>query len=184
MADFERAYARLAAPSAGYADGRAGRTGESYCRISRRFHPQWSGWRRIDAARIRAGFPDSLDRDRYLPGMVERFHKRNYWDRLAGDQLAHQGLAEELYRCAIDQGPRRTVRILQQSLNMLGAARHDRTFLKVDGLPGDGTLRAVRAYVRKEPAAESLLQVIELLRSGADVLVARRARQRSLPARG
>lgn len=183
MADFERAYALVGAPAAGYADGKDGRTGESYCGISRRFYPQWSGWRRVDAARARAGFPASLDRDRYLPGMVERFHKKQYWDRLAGDQLGHQVLAEELYRCAVDQGARRTVRILQQSLNMLRAARQDRALLEVDGLPGEGTLRAVRAYIRNEPGAELLLQLIGLLRSGADVLIARHTRGRSRPAR-
>lgn len=165
MADFDKAYSQVAAQAEGYVD-EEGRRGELYCGISRRFHPHWRGWRRIDAARRRTGFPANLDRDRYLPAMVERFHKQQYWDRVAGDRLPDQALAAALYHSALVVGARRTVRMLQQSLNMLSPEGH--AGVTVDGLPGDGTLRALRAHLRRMRGAAALLQVISLLRGGQD----------------
>lgn len=163
MADFDKAYSQVAAQAKGYTD-REGRRGELYCGISRRFHPHWRGWRRIDAARRRSGFPSNLDHDRYLPAMVERLHKQQYWDRVAGDQLPDQALAEALYRSALVVGARSTVRMLQQSLNMLRP--EGRAGVTVDGLPGDGTLQALRAHLKRMRGAAALLQLISLLRGG------------------
>ena len=87
MAEFKVAYAITAAHEGGYVNDPVDRGGETYRGIARVHHPDWSGWRRVDAQRRKAGFPRTLGSDRALQDAVRRFYKKAYWDRFDGDHI-------------------------------------------------------------------------------------------------
>ena len=90
---------------------------------------------------------------------VAPLYRSRYWDKVAGDELG-DALGLAVFDFAVNDGPARAVKLLQ---GIVGADR--------DGLPGPGTLQAVRAY---------------MMRKGIDTLIeaycdARRDYYRALP---
>ena len=71
------------------------RGGQTYAGISRNFNPQWEGWRFIDA--------NDLGSSR-LSELVRSFYKTQFWDKLAGDTLAKQAIAETIFDFAVNAG--------------------------------------------------------------------------------
>jgi lysozyme family protein len=163
MADFVPALAELLLHEGGWVDDAADRGGETFRGISRRHFPAWPGWRRIDAARRRAGFPDALARDRTLKRMVAAFYKTQFWDRFSGDSLTSQALACELLDTSVHLGLRRAIRLLQQGLNLLNRNARDYPDLRVDGLLGPHTLQALETCLSEPGAEPMLLKLLNIL---------------------
>ena len=163
MAGFRKALEVLLAHEGAWVDDPADRGGETFRGISRRHHPGWRGWQRIDAARRESNFPGSLERDRYLPRMVAHFYKTHYWDVFQGDTLAHDDLATELLEAGVHLGQRRAIRFLQESLNLLNRNGRDYADLVVDGLLGARSLQALAIYTRKDGSVALLLKLMNLL---------------------
>ena len=79
MADFEPAFARLMdEEGVKLSNNPADRGKQTYAGVSRKYHPNWVGWRFVDAG----GVPP-LD-------MVRDFYRENYWARIRGDQINSQ----------------------------------------------------------------------------------------------
>lgn len=66
---------------------------------------------------------------------VQPLYKADYWGKIAGDKLPI-ALALCVFDFAVNAGPSRAVKTLQ---GICGATK--------DGVPGDGTMRAVQAYI-------------------------------------
>lgn len=163
MAEFEQALRRTLAHEGGYVKDPDDPGGETYKGIARRYHPRWAGWARIDHARRRArGFPKNLEKDTALQAMVAAFYREHYWDRLQGDALLPQAIADELFDTAVHLGVTRAVEFLQRALNVL--TRNTRLYqdLDVDGIIGPRTLAALRTYLEKDPPA-LLLKLMNVL---------------------
>jgi lysozyme family protein len=173
MADFRAALALLLQHEGGWVDDPTDRGGESFRGIARRRHPDWSGWRRIDAARRKPGFPAALERDRYLPRMVAKFYKDHYWDVFRGDALASDALARELLEAGVHIGHRRAVRFLQQSLNLLNRNGRDYAELVVDGLLGERSRQALAHYLQINGSVAPLLKLMNLLQGSHYVAIMR-----------
>lgn len=69
-------------------------------------------------------------------------YKKGYWDAIQADSLPHP-LDLILFDSAVNHGPNAAVKLLQKSLNAL--LRY--TELKIDGIVGPLTLRAVNDYI-------------------------------------
>ena len=162
MADFEQAFAATSAHQGGYAKAPIDRGGESYRGIARVHHPDWDGWRRIDAMRRKAGFPRSLGRSAPLQVAVRTFYRQAYWDRFRGDELPGQAVANELYDTAVNMGLRRAVRFLQSSLNLLNHDQRDYPDLIVDGWFGDKTLAALDTLLANDCSGEALIKLMNI----------------------
>jgi lysozyme family protein len=168
MTNFESAYAHTLGFEGGYVDDPDDAGGETYCGVSRRFHPTWAGWKIIDAEKeIRdkwnspnfqqskrdealANFPQALRCDDTLRELVKMFYKVNFWDRFRGDAIPDAHVALELFDTGVNMGVHRAVLFLQQSLNLLnrnGTAFDD---LVEDGKIGNNTLNALREYLRTD----------------------------------
>ncbi len=163
MADFDEAYAIIAGHEGGYVNDPDDRGGETYKGISRRFHPQWAGWKRIDSAKAKPGFPAVLDDDATLGNAVKRFYKKHYWDKFSGDALREQEIAVELFDTGVNMGVRRAVRFLQESLNLLNRDERDYKDITADGVFGPVTLRVLRTYLRQERHSRYLLRLMNIL---------------------
>lgn len=123
MADFDAAYDRVIAEEGGYqltniANDRGSTT---YAGISRKFHPQWDGWKFLDAG------------DTPPTTLVREFYKQNFWDKCRGDSIIAQDVAEAIYSAFVNMG----VPALKMAQMVVGVA--------ADGKVGPKTLFAINA---------------------------------------
>lgn len=124
MADFERAYEKTLAKEGGYvlhtvANDRGGQT---YAGISRRAHPHWPGWIIID----RGQEPDA--------DLVRHFYKLNYWQRIRGDDIARQEIADSFFDFAVNAG----VKVATKMVQIIAG-------VTTDGKVGEKTLAALNS---------------------------------------
>lgn len=124
MADFERAYEKTLAKEGGYVlhtvkDDRGGMT---YAGISRRAHPHWPGWIVID----RGQEPDA--------DLVRHFYRLNYWQRIRGDDIARQEVAESFFDFAVNAG----VKVATKMVQIIAG-------VTTDGKVGEKTLAALNS---------------------------------------
>jgi lysozyme family protein len=122
MATFTPAYEKMILNEGGYVlHSVAGdRGGQTYGGIARNFHPSWKGWAVIDQ-----GGMDSPE----LAQMVRSFYKINYWDRIKGDDLDYQGVAEAIFDFAVNAGSKTASKLAQLVVEATP-----------DGIIGDQTL--------------------------------------------
>jgi lysozyme family protein len=125
MADFEHAFRRTLDHEGGYAltQTRGDRGGQTFAGISRRYHPDWTGWQYIDHGR-RAG--SALDE------LVARFYRDEFWARMRGDGIRSQRIANSIYDFAVNAGVMRAVRLAQGVVGV-----------KADGILGPQTMAAL-----------------------------------------
>ena len=106
MADFKLAFEKMIRNEGGYKlhqiSGDNG--GQTYAGIARNYHPNWPGWRFVDA--------DDLD-DPELTAQVHNFYKNSFWDKIKGSQIERQKVAETLFDFAVNAGYRTAVKLAQ-----------------------------------------------------------------------
>lgn len=134
MAKFDVALQHLFALEGGWVKHPADPGGETYRGISRRYHPDWPGWRHIDA---QDRSPQQLD------ALAGDFYRGRYWGVLgpAMDQVA-DSLGSELLDQAVHTTPGRAVEHLQRALNALNRQGKLWPDVSVDGRLGPGTAAA------------------------------------------
>lgn len=111
----------------------------------------------------------------------ERAHeimRAEFWDPLLLDDVATAcpELAYELFDFAVNSGPRRPVRHLQRSLNVLNRNAQDYADVTVDGWMGDETIGAVGELLilRGEEGKTALLRCVDSLQGAFYVELAER----------
>ena len=62
--------------------------------IARNIWPKWTGWGKIDAGEF----------DADLTGMVRVFYKKEFWDRIRGDDIGAQDVAYHIFAFAVNAG--------------------------------------------------------------------------------
>ncbi|HKQ29911.1 MAG TPA: glycosyl hydrolase 108 family protein [Burkholderiales bacterium] len=162
MASFKKALPHILANEGRYVDDPDDRGGETYKGVARQFNPDWPGWKAIDRARKRRNFPANLERNVSLQRQVREFYKQHYWDKLQGDVLSDQSLADELFDTAVNLGVARAVTFLQRALNVLNRNAALYADLAEDGVFGQRSLAAITAYLKRDKVAD-LLKVLNIL---------------------
>jgi lysozyme family protein len=150
MADLNCAFQRTMQFEGGYSQDPDDPGGETYKGISRPNWPQWEGWPIVDRLRTATGFPANLERDAGLQDSVRGFYRRQFWNRLKGDDIPDQTVAEELFDAAVNVGHKTAATWLQQGLNVLN--RNGALYAEIagDGVIGPRTLNALRAYLQND----------------------------------
>ena len=74
---------------------------------------------------------------------VMRIYKKQYWDRVCGDKIPGQNLAEELFDTAVNCGVEVSVSYLQRVLNAMNKKAMKYPDIKVDGQMGPKTLQTL-----------------------------------------
>lgn len=162
MAEFNKAFTRTMRHEGGYVDDPDDPGGETYRGVSRAFNPSWSGWDIIDKAKRAAGFPGSLSRNRALKDAVAQFYTAHYWDRVRGDAIPKQSIANELFDSGVNLGVSRAVEFLQRALNVLNRDQKLYDDLVVDGMLGRITLAALNTYLKKD-STRLLVKMLNVL---------------------
>lgn len=149
MANFEQAFNKTMEFEGFYSHDPVDPGSETYRGISRRSHPDWPGWARIDQVKIEPGFPAIvayLDLDE----QVKKIYRENYWEKIKGDVVPNQIIANKLFCFAVNAGNKKAIELLQISLNTLNPSCYNRKSwptLVVDGMIGPKTLQAIAACV-------------------------------------
>jgi lysozyme family protein len=110
--------------------------GETYKGISRKMNENFEGWKIIDKYKGGKNYPNILEEDKNLAGMVEGFYKKNYWDQFQGDDLGEE-TGEEMFDQSVNLGVKRAVEHLQRSLNILNNRGRLYPDIKADGIFGN-----------------------------------------------
>jgi len=134
MANFDEALEETLKAEGGYVFDKDDPGGETYKGIARTRNPKWSGWTTIDILRNKRNFPSNLDNDPQLQQQVKDLYQVNYWDRVRGDDIDNQDVAESIFDFAVNAGPATSAKLAQITV---GA--------KADGVIGPQTLAKINA---------------------------------------
>jgi len=104
MADFTKAFQLVIANEGGYGNDPDDPGGETYKGVARKIFSKWEGWTKIDILKRQSGFPGNLDKDVELQQDVEDFYRINFWNKIKGDDLTHQPVAESIFDFAVNAG--------------------------------------------------------------------------------
>ncbi len=140
-ASFVSAYNTVMKHEGGYADNPDDTGIETYCGISRRFHPDWSGWKHIDSAKVRHGRIKNNTIFEILSDDVMDFYRLNYWEKIKGDFITDTRLTLDIFDTAVNCGTETAGKFLQRALNILNNRQRFWEDLKVDGMIGSQTTR-------------------------------------------
>lgn len=114
MADFKTAFQRTSAFEGGYVNDSNDNGGETYRGISRKFNPNWKGWKIVDSLKKKTNFPKSLDSNNELQNLVLDCYKTNYWDKVWGDKINHQKVANDMYDVAVNCGVSMSIKLSER----------------------------------------------------------------------
>ena len=105
MADFNPAFEKMLHDEGGMqlTDIPGDRGGMTYAGIARNPNPQWAGWPLVD----RKEFGGSLT------SLVREFYRTNYWDRIRGDELRSQEIAETIFNFGVNTGVGTAIKLAQ-----------------------------------------------------------------------
>jgi len=109
MADFLPAFELMLKDEGGYVlhevQGDTG--GATYAGIARNKNPHWNGWPYID--RKEFGGP--------LTGIVRDFYKVEFWDKMRGDEIREQEIANSIFNFGVNAGMGMAVKLAQLVVN-------------------------------------------------------------------
>lgn len=158
MPDFDRSFNKTMGNEGGYSNNPKDSGGETYRGISRKHHPSWDGWKIIDGFKIASGYPDDngmfkkmLADDLALGALVRIFYREEFWNKICGDELLDQDIADEMFDTAVIMGPGRAVNFLQRCLNMLNNMGTLYEDIHTDGRLGPKTIATLSAYLDVRP---------------------------------
>lgn len=120
--------------------------------ISRRAHPNWTGWKIVDVTRGLSGFPECLRTNKELLDATTTLYRMEYWVPIRADYIPDQRTAEILMTIAVMSGVQVAVSLFQATLNSFVVGAVGATGMvgmtEEDGKFGADTLRLMNAVLR------------------------------------
>lgn len=126
MPTFELAMKKLRKWEGGLTNHLDDRGGKTYCGITKRFYPNWPGWKYVDTFTHTVNVAE-------MNRLVDELYLKEFWGPIKGDKLPTQELADALLSFAVNLGPKQAVKLAQQVAN-----------IKMDGVMGTVTLTALQ----------------------------------------
>lgn len=155
MAEFEVSYKITRKIEGGYSNDPADYGGETFKGISRKAHARWPGWPVVDAFKTSdSEWQSKALANAALSTKVQAFYKERYWDWFRLEQCQDQRVANEIFDTAVNLGRRRAAEYLQRCLNTLRDRGMGYAKLRIDGGPGDVTMRAFSIALDTDAAPE------------------------------
>lgn len=105
MADFNPSFESMIRNEGGFKlhEVENDRGGLTYAGIAQNFHPTWAGWDRLKHD------PD----DPEITQLVRDFYKEHYWDRVKGDAIKSQAIAESIFDFGVNAGIKTASKLVQ-----------------------------------------------------------------------
>lgn len=174
MANFQKSKAITHLIEGGYVNDPIDPGKETYKGISRRYWPNWKGWKLIDSCVKNKGYSTKkinqlLEEDNVIQTLVDSFYKENFWDKMRLDEMDSQSIANEVYDTAINLGIERAVQFLQIACNLCNDRQRLYSDLRVDGDLGSTTLGIVNTELKRAGVLHDVLTTQNLLQ-GAEYI--------------
>ncbi len=109
--------------------------GETYKGIARNMHSKWNGWLHIDMHKNQSGFPANLEKDTELEREIALFYQVNFWDKVNGDNIKNQLVANSIFDFAVNAGVKTSASLAQMVVEA-----------KTDGVIGPLSLEKINAF--------------------------------------
>ena len=139
MADFKTAYDRTSKFEGGYCNDEADNGGETFAGVARNYHESWLGWKIIDQYKTVTSDTKTLNKvllgNDELMSLVEDFYKREFWDKIKGDKIMYQTVANNIYDMAVNSGVGMASKFAQRIVGV-----------EDDGVIGDISIKAINEY--------------------------------------
>lgn len=88
----------------GYVNDPKDRGGETIAGIARNFHHNDGIWKLVDNAKKVPNFPNNLRSIPNILDMIKSFYRVNYWNKILGDDIKSQDIANMLLDKAVLEG--------------------------------------------------------------------------------
>lgn len=120
MADFKTALDKVLSREGGYVNDPDDKGGETYKGISRKYNPDWKGWRIIDNTKKEhpKDFKGYLNRNPELEKAVYDLYKDKYWDCFDLDEIPNQQVADIIFDTCVNQGAVAAIKFAERSLGL------------------------------------------------------------------
>ena len=139
MADFKLAHERTLKFEGAYSNHEADRGGETFAGIARVYHENWLGWKIIDQYKTVTSDTKTLNKILFgndeLMSLIEDFYKIEFWDRIKGNEIMYQTVANNIYDMAVNSGVRKASKTAQRIVGV-----------DDDGVIGNITIKAINKY--------------------------------------
>lgn len=156
MAEFKKSLGKILGVEGFYSNNPNDKGGETYKGISRKRNPDWHGWIIVEECRKFTDFPKILERDEHLQQYVYDLYKEQYWDKVAGDFIMSQDVAEELFDISVNMGVKTAVRFLQASINLLNKNQKSFPEIDIDGIIGVKTYSTLNRFCNEKSIIKCL----------------------------
>ncbi|MDN3550033.1 glycoside hydrolase family 108 protein [Mucilaginibacter aquaedulcis] len=115
MANFNVAYALTSKVEGGYANNPADNGGETFKGISRKFNPNWEGWKLVDQIKEEhsLNLNAELEQSDQLSNLILNFYKENYWDVNDTGAIVNQQIANQVFDTSVNCGTGKAAEFLQ-----------------------------------------------------------------------
>jgi lysozyme family protein len=109
MADFSQALEKTLSNEGGYTYTNVPNDpgGPTYAGIARNYHKDWPGWTLVDAGKLK---------DPALIHAVSEFYRAEFWNRVHGDVLTTQFVAESVFDFAVNAGVPIAIKLAQAAV--------------------------------------------------------------------
>jgi lysozyme family protein len=135
MAEFTKAFQLVIAHEGGYGNDPDDPGGETYKGIARKIFSKWDGWIKIDILKRQTGFPANLDKDVDLQQDVVDFYRVTFWDKMNGDNITNQQVAESVFDFGVNAGLGTSVSLAQMVVQA-----------DPDGVIGQQSIEAINGF--------------------------------------
>ena len=135
MADFTTSYNLVIGNEGGYVNDTDDPGGETYKGVARKMHPTWIGWHIVDLLKAQPGFPANLDANKELQIEVSSFYETKFWNRIAGELISEQSVANSIFDFAVNTGCSVSATLAQTVVGV-----------KADGIIGIKTAEAINQF--------------------------------------
>jgi lysozyme family protein len=132
MANYKQALQLVLQYEGGYSNDPNDPGGETYKGVARNMNSNWIGWTLIDLQKKQSNFPANLNNNNELNSEIEHFYKVNYWDKVKGDDLTDQRVANAIFDFAVNAGCSTSSLLAQKVVDA-----------KEDGVIGAGSVAAI-----------------------------------------
>jgi len=132
MAQFKTAFEKVINNEGGYANDAEDPGGETHKGVSRNNWPKWLGWHIIDLLKMQSNFPQNLNQSAELQAEVEQFYTLQFWEKIKGDDMNSQEIADSIFDFAVNAGTTTAATLAQMVVNS-----------KADGVIGPQTVTAL-----------------------------------------
>lgn len=137
MANFDTAYKKVIKAEGGYVNDPDDRGGETYLGVARNFHKNSIMWKYVDEVKaVNKGASNSkltaeLKKDSRIDEEVKKIYKTKYWDKVSGDKVRKQKVAEQMFDMAVNSGVPTAIKLMQRVLGLKENGIINEEFIKL-----------------------------------------------------